>query len=47
MGKWLSARVVHLKEGEVVEIDDAEKAVSAEFEFPHIWVVVVKEVWDV
>lgn len=44
MSKWLSARVIHLLDGEsVVEIEDSEKAISAEFEFPHVWVVVVKE----
>lgn len=43
MSKWLSARVVHLKEGEYTIMDDSERAVSAKFETPHIWVVVVKE----
>lgn len=44
--KKLTARVVHLEEGgedSEAEIEDTETVVSARFEYPHVWLVVVNE----
>jgi hypothetical protein len=37
--------MIHLRDGGVdaVELSDDERAISAEAEYPHIWVIVVKE----
>ena len=43
MMKTIEARVIHLRVGDTEEMEDDEHVVSAVFETPHIWLVVVKE----
>lgn len=41
--KTIEARVIHLREGDSEEMEDDEYIVSASFDTPHIWLIVVKE----
>lgn len=43
MSKWLSVRHIAIKEDEVEEIGADERVISAEFEAPYFYIVVVKE----
>lgn len=43
MSKLASARHVAIREGDTVEIDFNERVVSAEYDSPYIYLIILKE----
>lgn len=43
MSKWVEARSVAIKEGNVAELDDNENIISAEYDSPYIYLIVIKD----
>lgn len=41
--KYLNVRMIHLREGQYVEIDDDERVINIEYDMTHFYALIAKE----